>query len=95
MRNIYLDEHLNSFVTVDNVEAFNKEKSSAPVFCACGLGIPNMQILMSGAGYYIGDAYYDKEMNAWIPNSRESNEYWDTLEEAIEAFESGNYTVTF
>lgn len=93
MRNIYLDEGLNSFVTVDDVEDFNRE--CIHVFCECGLAIPDMQILRCAAGYYIGNVYLDTEIGMWAPNSRESNEYWDTLEEAITAFESGNYTVKF
>lgn len=44
-----------------------------------------LQVLRSGAGWYLGTFYEG-------PFSRESVEYWRTEEEARTALESGNWT---
>lgn len=62
-----------------------------------GLNKPFRQILKSAAGYYIG--YLSKadwsEEEFWEPYSRDSQEYWNTREEAEEALILGNYSVKF
>jgi hypothetical protein len=40
----------------------------------------DLQILKSAAGYYLGTLYYDKEMEGWFPNSRDTQ--YLTKEEA-------------
>jgi hypothetical protein len=32
----------------------------------------SLQVLKSAAGYYLGTLYYDKEMEGWFPNSRDT-----------------------
>lgn len=58
-----------------------------------GLDLPSQynQVLKSAAGYYIGSLYYDEEMQGYYPYDRDSGCYWNTREEAEEAFISGIY----
>jgi hypothetical protein len=84
MRNAYLDK-FDNIVMIDDVAEFNERIKSKPVFCACGMGIPNTQILKSAAGYYIGTAYYDEEIEGWFPDNRKSEGYWSYIGDAIDA----------
>jgi hypothetical protein len=106
MKNIYLEEDNNKFIEIPDVDEFNKRfekflskpSKKFPVlqfFCECCLATYNMQILKSAAGFFIGYAYYDEEANAWWPNDRISAQYWPNIEEAIESFKTGNYTLNF
>lgn len=60
-----------------------------------GADIPDLQVLKSAAGFYIGDLYYDKEMGGYFPNSRDSQYYWETREEAEDALRTMDYEVKF
>lgn len=51
-------------------------------------GISDFKVLRSGAGYYIG-----RTIGGHIPYSRDSREYWKTLEEAREALVKGTWTL--
>lgn len=51
-------------------------------------GISDFKVLRSGAGYYIG-----RTIGNHIPYSRDSREYWKTLEEAREALVKGTWTL--
>lgn len=51
----------------------------------CGATLP-VEVLESGAGFYIGTADDDG------PYSRESMEYWPSREEAAKALDTGTWT---
>lgn len=55
-----------------------------------GLDIPYQQVLKSPAGYYIGTLYFDIEIGdgEWMPNSRDSEKYYDDRKSAEFAFKS-------
>ena len=45
--------------------------------------ISDVMVLRSAAGFYIGTAYWDKELHGvWLPNERLSFGYYRTYEEA-------------
>lgn len=50
------------------------------------------KVLRSGAGYYIGTTYFDQDIGAELPYSRESVEYWATCDEARQALIEGKWT---
>jgi hypothetical protein len=89
MKNAYINEN-GEIVHIDNVWEFNVSQG-VHVFCECGLAIPYQQVLKSAAGYYIGTVKYDEEIAMWMPNSRDSIRYYDTISEAIEALEKHQY----
>jgi hypothetical protein len=60
-----------------------------------GANIPDTQVLRSAAGYYIGDLYEEKDINAWFPYSRDSACYWGAREEAEEALKTNDYPIKF
>jgi hypothetical protein len=61
-----------------------------------GADIPNLQVLKSAAGFYIGTlCKADWHETLWEPYSRDSACYWPTREEAENALRSGNYPVKF
>lgn len=49
--------------------------------------ISPLKVLRSNAGYYIGRTYFDVELEADLPWSRDSNMYYATLEDATEALQ--------
>lgn len=48
-------------------------------------------VCRSAAGYYIGTKYWDDECQAWLPYSRESEEYWLNASDAQKALELDSY----
>lgn len=67
-----------------------------------GIDVPHTQVLKSAAGYYIGDLIEDtftiddgtgKTIKMWMPNSRDSECYWETREEAENALVTNKYPV--
>lgn len=69
-----------------------------------GIDTHNTQVLRSAAGYYIGDLIEDTftlddgkgtVMKMWMPNSRDSQCYWPTREEAEAALIENKYPVKF
>jgi hypothetical protein len=54
--------------------------------------ITKLKVLKSNAGYYIGTQYFDKELNTYLPNSRDSAEYYSTYKDASTALEYNSYT---
>ena len=55
-----------------------------------GYTLSKRKVLESGAGFYIGYLYLDKEMGGWLPYSRESG-YYRTAEEAQVALDTDDY----
>lgn len=51
-----------------------------------------LMVCKSAAGYYIGRLYYDQELKAGIPWSRNSVEYYSRLVDANKALECKTYT---
>lgn len=64
-----------------------------------GLDVRGLQVLKSAAGYYIGSLCTEKiegvEGDLWLPNSRDSQRYWATRDEAEEALLKNNYEVKY
>lgn len=61
-----------------------------------GADIPNLQVLKSAAGYYIGTlCKADWHPTFWEPYMRDSDCYWVKREEAEDALRIGNYPVKF
>ena len=53
--------------------------------------VSELQVCKSGAGYYIGTLCYDKELDAWLPYTRESVDYYRTEAEAKNALATGRW----
>lgn len=51
-----------------------------------------LEVCQSNAGFYVGTKYYDKECGSYFPNSRESQEYYPTFEEAQAALTNNTFT---
>jgi hypothetical protein len=60
--------------------------------CFGGFAHGQQQVLKSAAGYYIGDLYYDHEMEGWFPYSRDSVEYWPDRALAEHALATHSYS---
>lgn len=52
----------------------------------------SLQVLQSNAGFYIGTLSLDEDIG-WTPESRDSEEYYDTREQAENALINRTYTV--
>jgi hypothetical protein len=51
--------------------------------------ISEPKVMASAAGYYVGDVFYDEDMDGWIPNSRHTP--YMTKEEAENYLEDRSY----
>lgn len=62
-----------------------------------GANIPNLQVLRSAAGYYIGNLCRADwcEEEFWEPYSRDSACYWPNRVDAEVALKTGDYPVKF
>jgi len=54
--------------------------------------VSDLMILRSGAGFYLGTQCYDPEVEAWVPYTRESIEYWKYESDARRALTEGAWT---
>tara|TARA_R110000824_G_scaffold80900_1_gene203275 strand:+ start:280 stop:474 length:195 start_codon:yes stop_codon:yes gene_type:complete len=52
-----------------------------------------LKVCKSNAGYYIGTEYYDEEMGMYIPNSRDSEDYYATYLDAETALRGDSYMI--
>lgn len=52
---------------------------------SCGFQLP-LQVLQSAAGFYLGTSEFG------MPFSRESVEYWPSVDDASEALKTGKWT---
>ena len=51
-----------------------------------------LKVCKSNAGYYVGTEYYDEDCGMYLPNSRNSVEYYATYLDADTALSNGSYT---
>lgn len=93
--NKFVEEHLLQIpdlypISIDDIGIVYK---SGQLNGFGGLDVPYQQVLKSAAGYYIGTLYFANEEfgSAWLPNSRDSEKYYNDRESAELEFKSGKY----
>ena len=60
--------------------------------CRYLMMITELKVCKSNAGYYIGTECYDEYRGMYLPNSRNSVEYYATYLDADTALSNGSYT---
>ena len=60
--------------------------------CRYLMMITELKVCKSNAGYYIGTECYDAYRGMYLPNSRNSVEYYPTYLDADTALSNGSYT---